>query len=415
VVDLESGSRSKEVHLEQRWLDVRACAPYLINIMAAAVDQKARAGSSRLSLVSPEELNEYLQKDALLLEACNGETRAQSYIPGAVLLDMAEIDVYHEESPGQPALVHGNYNLKPSDSLKASLEAAGVSASRFTIVYTQSFKAGVAEPIVAARLAWALAYAGVEHVALFGGGMHAWREAGFGVASEPAPRPKRPRDFYHGVVDHELRRFPRNPHFMAMTPDVHAAIRTPESGQAAVPAVLADVRSWREFVGDGHDYPFALPHGRIPTARWAQWGPSTYVGGDFFSPLTGALLPLSHVRALWQGPNAEIFGTAACTVAGARTALGPATAASPTRIIFYCGSGWRSSLAWCLARLMGVEDCANYDGGFLEWTMLHPDAESHPIITGDDRILAVTGDPKPRYLPKERGVAMGEPGGSISR
>jgi thiosulfate/3-mercaptopyruvate sulfurtransferase len=359
--------------------------------------------------VSPEELHEYLLKGALLLEACNGETRHQSFIPGAVLVDMAELDVYHEVSPGQPARVHGNYNLKPADGLKAALEAAGVTASRFTVVYTQSFKAGAAEPIVAARMAWALAYAGVEHVALLGGGMHAWRESGFCVAAEPAPRPGRPTDFFNGLP----LMFPRNPHYMAMTSDVHAAIRMPENGQAAVPAVLADVRSWREFVGDGHDYPFSLPHGRIPTARWAQWGPSTYVGGDFFSPLTGALLPLSQIRALWQGPNAELFGIAACSVAKACARSGP-VAPPPTRIIFYCGSGWRSSLAWCLARLMGVEECANYDGGFLEWTMLHPDADSHPIICGDDGTF-VTGDPKPKHPPVELGQLIGEPGAALVR
>jgi 3-mercaptopyruvate sulfurtransferase SseA len=381
-------------------------------------DPKAQAGPSRLSvvspsrlsLVSPQELQQWLQRDALLLEACNGKTQA-TCIPGAVLLHMEEIDVYQEDSPGLPTRVFGNYNLKSPDRLKAALEAAGVSALRPTAVYTQSFKAGAAEPIVAARLAWALAYAGVEHVALLGGGLHAWREAGYGVATEPAARPARPADFFSGFAETQPRRFPRNPHFLAMTPDVHAAIRAPSSGDGAVPAVLADVRSWREFVGEGHDYPFALPHGRIPTSRWAQWGPSTYVGGDFFSPLTGALLPLAHVRALWQGPHAELFGAAERIVAEACT--GPAlAAASRPRIIFYCGSGWRSSLAWCLARMMGVEDCANYDGGFLEWTMLHPDAETHPIMKGDDT-SCVIGDALPWHLPTKRGQAMGEPGAAV--
>ena len=36
-------------------------------------------------------------------------------------------------------------------------------------------------------------------------------------------------------------------------------------------------------------------------------------------------------------------------------------------IIFYCGSGWRSAVAWCLARLLGHAECASYDGGFLEY------------------------------------------------
>jgi len=271
------------------------------------ISPKAHGSTSRLSLITPGELHAWMGADGdscavsatsrpLLLEAWNGLSRPPAHIPGAVLVCMEEIDVYDEVSPGQPARVSGNYSLKPPAALRAALEAAGVTAARPAVVYTQSFKAGAAEPIVAARLAWALAYAGVEHVALLGGGMHAWREAGLATAAVLAVRPQPPPDFFHGysAVDPQCELpFPRNPHFLALTPDVHTAIRAQSSdagghGAAAAggAAVLADVRSWREYVGEGHDYPFALPHGRIPTARWAQWGPSTYVGGDFFSPHT---------------------------------------------------------------------------------------------------------------------------------
>ena len=87
------------------------------------------------------------------------------------------------------------------------------------------------------------------------------------------------------------------------------------------------------------------------------------------------------MRALWQGSHAQLFGAADPAVGEGGIGAGDAPA---TRVIFYCGSGWRSSLAWCLARLMGFDDCANYDGGFLEWTMLHPDAESHPVVRGEE-------------------------------
>ena len=118
----------------------------------------------------------------------------------------------------------------------------------------------------------------------------------------------------------------------------------------------------REFVGGGHDYPFAMPCGRIPGARWAHWGPSTYVGGDFASLSTGELKPLQAVRNLWAEWGVYVD--------------------EPRRLIFYCGSGWRSALAWCLARLMGHDDAANYDGGMLEWSMCHPAAATHPIEHG---------------------------------
>lgn len=310
----------------------------------------------------------------LLLEACYGATRPAAFIPGAVLVHMEEIDVCEEMASGGPVRFSGNYSLS-LQKLKATVEAIGADVRTMVVVYTQSFKAGVADPIVAARLAWALAFAGVEHVALLGGGMHAWLDAGLAVATQPAARPAQPTDFFAGGPTD----FPRNPHFLAETHDVRLVLAAADAADAANTdsrAVLADVRSWREFVGEGHDYPFALPHGRIPTARWAHWGPSTYVGCDFFSPLTGALLPISHVRELWHCPREGILGSSAgcaCADEGLR---------APRRIIFYCGSGWRSSLAWCLARLMGVDDCSNYDGGFLEWSMLDPEAERHPIARG---------------------------------
>ena len=35
---------------------------------------------------------------------------------------------------------------------------------------------------------------------------------------------------------------------------------------------------------------------------------------------------------------------------------------------FYCGTGWRASLAFFYAWLMGWDDISVYDGGWLEWS-----------------------------------------------
>ena len=37
--------------------------------------------------------------------------------------------------------------------------------------------------------------------------------------------------------------------------------------------------------------------------------------------------------------------------------------------MLYCGSGWRSSLAWLLARLMGHPNVASFDGSLLGWSL----------------------------------------------
>jgi 3-mercaptopyruvate sulfurtransferase SseA len=36
---------------------------------------------------------------------------------------------------------------------------------------------------------------------------------------------------------------------------------------------------------------------------------------------------------------------------------------------FYCGTGWRASLAFFYAWLMGWERIAVYDGGWYEWSL----------------------------------------------
>jgi thiosulfate/3-mercaptopyruvate sulfurtransferase len=38
------------------------------------------------------------------------------------------------------------------------------------------------------------------------------------------------------------------------------------------------------------------------------------------------------------------------------------------QIAFYCGTGWRASLAFFYAWLMGWQRISVYDGGWLEWS-----------------------------------------------
>ena len=47
--------------------------------------------------------------------------------------------------------------------------------------------------------------------------------------------------------------------------------------------------------------------------------------------------------------------------------------------MLYCGSGWRSSLAWLLARLMGHPNVASFDGSLLGWSV----DPSRPLERGE--------------------------------
>ena len=69
---------------------------------------------SEVSLLTATELATALAESApLVLEAVLGAPLQTSFIPGTVLLDLAEIDVFREDALGSPLLVADNYNLRP--------------------------------------------------------------------------------------------------------------------------------------------------------------------------------------------------------------------------------------------------------------------------------------------------------------
>ena len=49
------------------------------------------------------------------------------------------------------------------------------------------------------------------------------------------------------------------------------------------------------------------------------------------------------------------------------------------QVAFFCGTGWRASETFFYAHLMGWEQVAVYDGGWLEWSQ----DERNPIQTGE--------------------------------
>jgi 3-mercaptopyruvate sulfurtransferase SseA len=409
-----------------------------------------------VTLLSAAELWASLQSNTerpLVLEAMMGSVSgASEHIPGAVAFCLSEIDRWEEDDLGEPAQISGNYSLREPSAVRAALERHGVTAfRRQVVVYTQcrrhtvavrskaasghhhryvqaTVREGVADPIVAARLIWALALAGVEDVAWLDGGLSAWHA--LGLPTVPAPVPPTPAaDFLEGRCDCP---FPRHPEYGASTDEVVAAAlahageagacraeQATSSGSSSGGSggssgsgigsgscshlMLADVRSWREFTGCGHDYAYAMPVGRLPGAIFAGWGPSTFVGSELYRLQCGSLRPLSEVATMWRKAGllrsparpphmATDDGApvdAAKVEAGSDATDADASAlstrlerelirdlpeiadasAESSRLVFYCGSGWRSALAWMLAMLMRHPNASSWDGGLFEWAL----------------------------------------------
>ena len=193
---------------------LRAACMLAMGAAPAFNTPKGADPAGEVALICPSTLASAIASDdpPLVLEATVGcaASGASCFVPGAVLFDLAAVDVYEEDATGSPLPLPGNYNLRPPAALRAALERHGVRARRRCVVYTQcrrhttaareaqerghhhryrpaASREGVADPIVAARLVWCLAYAGVERVALLDGGMSLWLDGGFPVAGEPSP------------------------------------------------------------------------------------------------------------------------------------------------------------------------------------------------------------------------------------
>jgi thiosulfate/3-mercaptopyruvate sulfurtransferase len=295
--------------------------------------------SGTLSLMSVAQLAAAMASgcDAppLVLDVATSPARCARCIPGAVHFDLSCIDACHIGDDGAPLRTSGNFSLLPPAALKAALEEHGVEMGRLVVIYTQARRAGGLDLTPAARLAWCLSYCGVQHVALLAGGMAAWLADGHSVNSGHAAA----LPVSEFLADAALP-FPLRPEYCADTGDVAATVSGNDGTQ------LADVRSWTEYSGGPHDYGYPLPLGRLPGAVWAHWGESTYVAGELYEHSSGALHALPDIAALWRAGGLRLHGA---------------------RVVFYCGSGWRSAVAWCICRLLAHDDCASYDGGLHEW------------------------------------------------
>lgn len=104
-------------------------------------------------------------------------------------------------------------------------------------------------------------------------------------------------------------------------------------------ALLVDLRSRAEYLGLREDrYRFFRSRGHIPGALWL---------GDWTSLVRAdrRLRDREELRRRWQ-----------------RAGL-----TADRDVVFYCGTGWRSSLACCVALWLGYSRVRNYDGGIYDW------------------------------------------------
>ena len=252
------------------------------------------------------------------------------HIPGAI---HSNSDTYENGFP--------RWFMLPDNELLESVGSMGITADTTVIVYSNS-------QIFAARLWWILKYAGVADVRILNGGLAAWQAAGYDVETtinEPVAVS------YDGTVQADL---------VATTDYVSTAVDTENT-------LLADVRTYAEFTGEVSGYGYVANKGRLPGAVYAFNADSPdldYLDAD------GTLKPYTAVRDLWQQVGID---------------LNEAGDDFDQEVIFYCGSGYRSSLSTLYAHLMGFENTRNYSDGWEGWSTTYTEDASYtadPDIPG---------------------------------
>jgi molybdopterin synthase sulfurtransferase len=265
------------------------------------------------------------------------EEYEESHLPGALYLDTNQLE--------DPA---SSWNRRPVDELGVNLLALGISADTTVILYGRDTvgHAGEKAPgqrvgqLAATRAALILHYAGVRDVRVLDGGYDHWVLAGNPV--ETVVRHPQPTSTFGGEI-------PQRPEFIVDIAEAKAIL-------AAEDAVLVSVRSWREQSGNASGYGYIARTGRIAGDVWAGGGSDAY-HMEHYRNVDNTMRTYPEIAARWQ-----------------------ASGITPDkRVAFYCGTGWRASEAWFCALLMGWQQIAVYDGGWLEWAQ----DPNNPIEVGD--------------------------------
>jgi thiosulfate/3-mercaptopyruvate sulfurtransferase len=165
------------------------------------------------------------------------------------------------------------------------------------------------------------------------GSFDAWLSGGMPLqsgVSEAAPAGNRP---WQGP-------FPAEPSYLVDTAQVRAMLNQPD-------CCVVSIRSRAEFMGESSGYEYITARGEISGALWGHAGRDGDVNSmGSYQTTDGCMRPAAEIECLWRDAGIH----------------------RDQHIVFYCGTGWRASLAFFYAWLMGWEHISVFDGGWMEWS-----------------------------------------------
>ncbi len=228
------------------------------------------------------------------------------------------------------ALPRNWWNIYPDEYLLPAIAYMGINKDATVVVYGDDATA-------AARLFWTLMYAGVSDVRFLDGGKNAWTSAGYEL--ETTTNLRSPAAFFD--PDDPGRITAIHPEYKVDIPYVRDVVNGVETD-----ALIVDIRSWDEYTGATAPYSYIPTSGRIPGAVWGKAGSGPWTMEDYVND-DGTLKSSAEIYIYWNSHGIT----------------------TDKHLSFYCGTAWRSSLAWFYAYMIGYPEISNFDSSWFEWSM----------------------------------------------
>ena len=248
--------------------------------------------------------------------------------------DLAEYDKDFNYGANEVAPID-NFNIRSAEQLTACMKHFGITEDTTVILYGAN-----ATNSAVTRVAFAMLYAGVDHVKVLNGGYEAWVAAGYEAETTVNMPVSTEEDF--GV------KIPEHPEYIMSIEDVKDNLENNDKFN------LVSIRSYDEFIGKVSGYDYITMCGE---PEGAIWGKDT---DDGTYAVDGKMVDVSVLKGFIEENGGSY----------------------DNELSFYCGTGWRATIPFLLAYEDGKEDISLYDGGWWQWTVKHTeDAEAYPIQT----------------------------------
>lgn len=283
-------------------------------------------------LVNGKNPQSYSNSDYKVVEITLGSEKdvfEKGHIKGAINIDADSINHIagprnlsdYELIPIEEQLTF--WGIPKDEDIKNVLENAGITKDTTVILYA-SEKATTA----ANRTALVMDYAGVKDIRFLNGGKVLWELEGKEL--ETGSQNLERKDFGAEI--------PQNPEIIYSYEDELNLIKDKN-------AVIASVRSWNEYLGKESGYTYIGEAGDIENSRFAYSGSNPYAMEDYRN-LDNTMFNYKIIADRWE-----------------KWGIVPEKTVS-----FHCGTGWRASETYYIAKALGWENVGVYVGGWYEWT-----------------------------------------------